>query len=92
VRCHAAANSSSRTAGYVRAWSVATSIGVTLVALMAWSKNRRDAMASRLAETSTSRDAADARAGPGRAGGTSTVTESPFEGSPALSHRGGTVE
>jgi hypothetical protein len=34
--------------------SVATSIGVTLVALMACSKNRRAAMASRRAETNTS--------------------------------------
>jgi hypothetical protein len=39
---------------YAGAWSVATSIGVTLVALMAWSKKRRAAMASGGAETNTS--------------------------------------
>src|SRR5829696_7733626 len=54
VRCHAAGSSSPSTAGYTGALSVVTSMGVTLVAPLARSKNRRAAAASRHGDTNTS--------------------------------------
>jgi hypothetical protein len=54
VQCHAAGSSSSSTTGYVAAWSVTTSTGVTLIVPIARSKNRCAAVASRREETNTS--------------------------------------
>jgi len=54
VRCQAAGATSSSTVRYTAARSVTTSAGVSIVDLMARSKNRRAAAASRRCDTNTS--------------------------------------
>ena len=54
VRCHAGGSDSPSAVGEVAALSVTTSMGVILVVVMACSKKRRAALASRCGETNTS--------------------------------------